>query len=317
MMKFIHGTTLVYLKIRCWGGEIKANRDSDIKVGLDGKLPPKELLDLGRKKIHPPKALDPLTNKRKSAERACLAVGTRFEGGYAIPDDSVDELIVKLNEIELQFDLELQKFLASFDERREEWIKDNIEYEHIFRNQIPDKETVENSFKFGFSPYKLQPVEGFEPDETEVANQVLHEVGLTCKSMSDQLMDRKRAINGEKLRERLDPLIKKLDTLSFGNGRILSVLGEFKVLRESIPLERIDHEHESFGQVLTFLSMCSDSDKLERIINGEFSVSKLIEGMRKKTAVVESEQSPLQLNTQPILSDGSKVNTSTSNGAWF
>jgi len=63
--------------------------------------------------------------------------------------------------------------------------------------------------------------------------------------------------------------------------------------------------------------MCSDSDKLERIINGEFSVSKLIEGMRKKTAVVESEQSPLQLNTQPILSDGSKVNTSTSNGAWF
>lgn len=316
-MDFIRGTTLVYLKIRCWGGEIKANRDSDIKIGFDGKIPPKELLDLGRKKIHPPKSLDPLSSKRKAAERVCLAVGTRFEGGYAIPDESVDGLIVKLKEIESQFELELQKFLASFDERREEWIKANIEFEHIFRNQIPDKETVENSFKFGFSPYKLQPIEGFEPDETEVANQVLHEVGLTCKSMSDRMMDRKRPINGERLRKQLDPLINKLDTLSFGNGRILSVLGEFNVLRESIPMELIDQEDSTFGQVLTFLSMCSDSDKLERIINGEFSVSKLIEGMRKTNNVAESEQSSLQLTTQLVPGGGLQAQTSTSKGAYF
>lgn len=29
-MEFIHGTTLVYLKMRCWSGEKKASRDSDI-----------------------------------------------------------------------------------------------------------------------------------------------------------------------------------------------------------------------------------------------------------------------------------------------
>lgn len=50
-MEFIHGTTLVYLKMRCWSGEKKASRDSDILLGVNGKLPPQKLLDLGRKKI--------------------------------------------------------------------------------------------------------------------------------------------------------------------------------------------------------------------------------------------------------------------------
>ena len=91
-MEFIHGTTLVHLKMRCWSGEKKASRDSDIRLGIDGKLPPQKLLDLGRKKIFPPKALDPLLSKRKSAERACLAEGTRFMGGFAVRDEAIDDV---------------------------------------------------------------------------------------------------------------------------------------------------------------------------------------------------------------------------------
>ena len=242
-MEFIRGTTLVHLKMRCWGGEKKASRDSDIHLGADGKMPPEKLLDLGRKKIFPPKALDPLMSKRKAAERACLAEGTRFMGGFAVPDDVVEGLLAKLEDIKEMFYSELQVFLADFDRNKEAWIAENDEFAHIIRDQVPDRETVSKSFEFSIKLYKLQPLEGFEPDENEVANQILHEVGLTCKQMSDRMLDRKRSISGKNLSEQLDPLIKKLDTLSFGNGRILKVLNEFFALQKAIPMEMIDQDH--------------------------------------------------------------------------
>jgi hypothetical protein len=264
-------------------------------------MPPEKLLDLGRKKIFPPKALDPLMSKRKAAERACLAEGTRFMGGFAVPDDVVEGLLAKLEDIKETFYSELQVFLADFDRNKEAWIAENDEFAHIIRDQVPDRETVSKSFEFSIKLYKLQPLEGFEPDENEVANQILHEVGLTCKQMSDRMLDRKRSISGKNLSEQLDPLIKKLDTLSFGNGRILKVLNEFFALQKAIPMEMIDQDHPTFGQVLTFLSMCSDSDKLERIIDGQFSVSKLIEGM-KRSVTVSSASGPeptIPKSTQP------------------
>ena len=314
-MEFIRGTTLVHLKMRCWGGEKKASRDSDIHLGADGKLPPEKLLDLGRKKIFPPKALDPLMSKRKAAERACLAEGTRFMGGFAVPDDVVEGLLAKLEDIKETFYSELQVFLADFDRNKESWISENDEFAHIIRNQVPDRETVSKSFEFSIKLYKLQPLEGFEPDENEVANQILHEVGLTCKQMSDRMLDRKRSISGKNLSEQLDPLIKKLDTLSFGNGRILKVLNEFFALQKAIPMEMIDQDHPTFGQVLTFLSMCSDGDKLERIIEGQFSVSKLIEGM-KRSVTVSSLSGPAP--TIPKSTQPAAVTTHTiSAGAYF
>ena len=198
-MEFIHGTTLVHLKMRCWSGEKKASRDSDIRLGIDGKLPPQKLLDLGRKKIFPPKALDPLLSKRKSAERACLAEGTRFMGGFAVRDEAIDDVVAKLETVKAGFESALQQFLNDFDRNKEDWIAENEEYAHIMRDQVPDRETVASAFKFEFKLYKMQPLEGFEPDEAEIADQILHEVGLSCREMSDRLLERKRAIGGKTL----------------------------------------------------------------------------------------------------------------------
>lgn len=309
-MDFICGTTLVHLKIRCWSGEKKASRDRDIQMGSDGKMPPEKLLDLGRKKIFPPKAIDPLTRQRKAAERACLAVGTRFMGGYAIPDDDVEDLLLKLDDINSKFDESLTEFMSAFESNLQAWLDENLEYEHIFRDQLPDRDSVERAFGFSFGIYKLQPRDGFEPDEDEVANQILHEIGITCKEMSNRMLDRRTAISGKKLKEQLEPLIKKLDTLSFGNGRMLTVLNEFRALHNSVPLERIDHEHAKFGQTLTFLSMCGDSDKLERIIDGRFSVNQLISNIQNSGPDIADS------SVTPVIQTAI-TSTSVASGAYF
>jgi len=294
-MEFIRGTTLVHLKIRCWSGQKKADRSKDVQVGADGKLPPKKLLDLGRKTIYPTSALDPMLNKRRAAERACLSVGTRFMGGYAVPDESVQTLIARLNAINVEFDEELNTFLSQYDSTRDAWLaeEENREFAHIFEDQIPDSEEVAQSYGFDFKLYKINPLEGFEPDEGEIANQVLHEVGLACREMTNRLLKRSRAISGKSLREQLDPFITKLDTMSFGNSRILAVLREFQHLQELIPLERIDKDHPKFGPTVTFLSMCDDASKLDRIYRGEFSVMDLIS---------KSQPEPQSLDLAPAAS---------------
>lgn len=320
-MEFIRGTTLVHLKIRAWSGQKKASRDQDIKLGIDGKMPPKTLLDLGNKKIFMPKALDPMDRLRKSAERACGGIGTRFMGGYAVPDGKVDELVAQLEVIQEKYQKEVLEFLNNFEINRDAWLDEDevSEYAHIIRHQIPDKDRVSRAFNFEFKLYKLDPIPGYEPEESEIANQVLHEVGMTCKELSKRMLDRKTAISGNKLCEQLDPLIDKLDALSFGNGRLLKVLSEFQALQDAIPVdERIDSAHPSFGLALTFLSMCSDSYKLDRIIDGSFSVLQMIQSMQPQQPAPDSQVSvdPLT-NPSPHTNRPTTSVISTSAGAYF
>ncbi len=287
-MEFIRGITLVHLKIRCWSGEKKASRSCDISLGKDGTMPPKNLLNLGRKKIFPPRAIDPLIRQRKSAERACLAIGTRFMGGYAIPDGEIDDLVIALNHLDVDFQSAKATFMSNFESNKQKWLDENKEFAHVIKGQVPERKVVENAFEFSFKLFKMDPLEGFELDGDEIANQVLHEVGMTCKEMSNRMLDRKTAIGGKTLIKQLQPLIQKLDQLSFGNGRILKVLDEFKQLSSSIPEERLDSQHQKFGHTVTFLTMCSSPEKLERIINGQFSVSELLFVPEN---IVEEEQS--------------------------
>lgn len=286
-MEFIHGITLVHLKIRCWSGEKKASRECDINLGRGGSLPPKDLLNLGRKKIFPPRALDPLIRQRKSAERACLALGTRFMGGYAVPDGAIDGLVTALNRLDVDFQSAKSTFMSNFESNKTNWLQENQEFAHVIRGQVPERKAVENAFEFSFKLFKMEPLEGFEPESDDIANQVLHEVGMTCKEMSNRMLDRKTAIGGKTLKKQLEPLIQKLDTLSFGNGRILKVLDEFRLLMNSIPEERLDSQHVKFGHTLTFLTMCASGEKLERIIDGQFSVTELLH-----VREVEEEESP-------------------------
>lgn len=275
-MEFIQGTTLVHLKIKCWGGSKKASRDNDIKLGTNGSMPSEKLLELGRKKVFPPKAIDPMLRHRKAAERNLLVKGTRFIGGYAIPDDEVNSLTKVLEGIKKSFYEDLAQFLNMFEVNKEKWISENSEFESILRDQVPDKEYVEKAFSFEYKLFKLTPEPGSEPDSDDVANQVLHEVGQTCKRFSERLLSRNQGIGSANLKRQLFPLIQKLDALSFGNHRMNRVLGEFKSLEKSIPDGHFKNDDPVLSRVVVFLSMCADPDRLERIIDGTLSVEQLI-----------------------------------------
>ena len=82
--------------ISCWSGK-KTLTPEDL--GLDRtQLPPESLVSLGDKQLVDPKALRDFTTLRSAARRECLAVGTRFMGGYAVPVAKAPALLAAAGE---------------------------------------------------------------------------------------------------------------------------------------------------------------------------------------------------------------------------
>lgn len=271
-VSFIHGTTLVHPKIRVWGGMKKAER-SDIRIGTDGSIPNAKVLDIGQKKIFPPKALDPLHRHRKSVERTCLMAGTKFMGGYAVSDAHLDLIIKKLDITVEKFDDDLKDFIKNYDDNRRSWLAEHSDYESIL-NQAPSAAEIESRFQCSYKLFKLNPIDGFEPDEEEMADQVIHEIAQLSGGICNALVKRTQAIQGQALLNRLQPVIDKLDALSFGNGRLLALLNEFESIASTInPMVKLESNDSLVVGVITFLATVSDPQRIESVLAGDFSAS--------------------------------------------
>ena len=272
-MEIIHGCTLVHLNIRRWSGRAQAQRDIDVRLGQGGHCLPPELMELGTKKVFPPKALDVFETLRKSAERVVLRKGTRFLGGYCLPDSVVDEVTPELDTLKAQYAYERESFMAGFDARLQEWLSEQANYAGSFQQEW-DRSAIEKKFVFGYQTYKVEPLSGV--DSEEIADQVLHELGVLCRDASRALLNRKQRVSGESLKKKLQPMLDKLHAMSFGNGRLLSVLNEFEVLRDAIPKGYFDKDDLMFSNMVSFFSVCSCEDRLQAVIDGDFSVSELL-----------------------------------------
>lgn len=299
-MDFINGTTLFTLHIRKWSGKITAE-DADYNPA--GELPPAKLLERGRKPIFPPKALTLFDTLRKQAEKALLAKGVRFMKGFAVPNEHVDEVINELKDLERQFHVGVKEVMDNFDRHRDNWIAENQEYESLLKRLIP-KDTVQDRFEFEFYVSRVQPLEGHEVPEEKIGNQVLHEVSQLCKAEADRLVARQRIIDSAELKDKLAPMIEKLDALSFGNSRVLKLLSEFKTLEAAIPDGEEYQQAESMrANVITFLSTCSSLARLDAVINGEFSVNSMIADVNGKS-LAESNAHTFNQPTQTLASVG-------------
>ncbi|MEI9697920.1 DUF3150 domain-containing protein [Moellerella wisconsensis] len=152
-------------------------KKEDLGVGAD--LPPDVMVSLGSKKIIDPQLINPFDRFKNQAITACLKVGIRFMGGYAIPTDKVNELVSELNIIKQGFYGYKQEFLkADFNG----WINSFEEkYRAILlREAAIDLEYLDKQIQFGFSVLHITPF----------GNSIVNEnlIGQV-KSMSDEIFE--------------------------------------------------------------------------------------------------------------------------------
>ena len=100
---------VVSLDVRIWSGRKKL-RPEDLTAS--GRLPPKDLVSLGSKRLCDPDALQPFLQLKRRAEARCQAVGVRFARAFAIPKAAAKPVLSDLNSLAEQFRQARAAFLA-------------------------------------------------------------------------------------------------------------------------------------------------------------------------------------------------------------
>ncbi|HPE73311.1 MAG TPA: DUF3150 domain-containing protein [Candidatus Competibacter sp.] len=232
----------VNLDITCWSGKKRLTPED---LGLDhSQLPPETLVSLGDKQLVDPEALKAFGSIRSAARRRCLAVGTRFLGGYAVPVAKAPALLAELDALGQRYQDARAAFLAGYNGQLAAWTQQQpLEWQKLIQDALVPAEYVGGCLSFA-----VQAVRFAAPDPAVITHDGLHQA-LT--GLSDQVFQEVRQLARETLersfqgktavtRRALSPLASirdKLDGLSFLDGRFRAVVGEIDRLMAQVPTQ--------------------------------------------------------------------------------
>lgn len=157
MSNALNDVIVVSLDVRIWSGRKKL-RPEDLTAS--GRLPPKDLVSLGSKKILDPKALKPFAEVKRKAETRCQAVGVRFARAFAIPKVAAKPVVEELNGLAQNFKQVREAFLATYDEEICRWKDQHPGYERLIEAELLPKAVVGSRFAFGYEVFAINAVHG-------------------------------------------------------------------------------------------------------------------------------------------------------------
>jgi len=160
----LQDVVVVSVEAHIWSGRKKL-RPEDLTTS--GRLPPKELVSLGSKKVFNPKALKPFAKIKREAESLCLAKGVRFARAFAIPKCELSGVVAGLRSAREDFARERDAFLDAYEEEREKWKARYPGYERLIETELLSKEAVAARLSFGFQAFAVNEVEFDTRDEAQ------------------------------------------------------------------------------------------------------------------------------------------------------
>jgi len=153
----LHDVIVVSLDVRVWSGRKKL-RPEDLTAS--GRLPPKDLVSLGSKRLCSPDALQPFLHIRRRAEALCQAVGVRFARAFAIPRAAAKPLLAQLNDLAAQFGQARSAFLGTYDEEVARWKAQYPGYERLIAAEALPHAKVASRLQFGYEVFAINAVDG-------------------------------------------------------------------------------------------------------------------------------------------------------------
>jgi len=145
---------MVMLNITVWSGAKKLEPSDFINVDVDD-LPSSRVASFGIKHLIDKQRLAPFKSVRGHADRLCARWGTRFLGGFAIPQDCVDLVGQELKLLCDRFEEEIDRFIADYDQATEDWITSNPEFSDVLRRSILPPAVVRSRFKAAYSIFEI------------------------------------------------------------------------------------------------------------------------------------------------------------------
>lgn len=232
----------VNIDITNWSGK-KTLTPEDL--GLDrSHLPPETLVSLGDKQLIDPEALKTFGSIRSAARRRCLAVGTRFLGGYAVPAAKAPALLAELDALDQRYQAARAAFLAGYDGQLAAWTRQQpLEWQKLIQDALVPAEYVGGRLSFAVQAVRFAAPDpkavthdGLHQALSGLGDQVFHEVGQLARDTLERSFQGKTAVT----RRALSPLASirdKLDGLAFLDRRFRAVVGEIDRLVAQVPAQ--------------------------------------------------------------------------------
>ncbi len=297
MQRITDQLTLVVLSVTIWSGRKKL-RAEDLKLGAD--VPPEELVSLGSKRVCNPEALKVFHRLKKGAERACLTVGTRFLGGFAVPHAHAESLAEKLQELKAEFDEETALFLSGYDRALEEWIATLPQWEEPIRRAIEPANLVGGRLRFGYQLIQIAPADKPGTLEEEVrglGDGIFAEVEQLAQELEESFEGKERL--HRRALGTFRRIREKLACLSFVDPRIQPVVDTVDGWFGRIPVDG-PIEGPIFNEGMGLALLLSDADRMARHGAGQWSLQ---QGVARSSRTRRKRPGSLQPRPNPTCPD--------------
>lgn len=232
---------LVKVEANIYGARKKLKKE-DLVLADGSKLPPEDLASLGSKRLLDPDQLTVFNRLKKEAERICLRVGTRFLGGFAIPNESAAGITSELERIAQDFAVAKTEFLAGYDAAVTDWVVRHPEFAGIIEQAVDSVEFVSTRLSFDYVLVSVGLPEALPPDdvtrlETKIGSlseQMFYEISVDANQFIEQLLLGKDQVTRNALRP-IRHMRDKLDGLGFLDYRVAPVVNTIDELLAKIP----------------------------------------------------------------------------------
>jgi hypothetical protein len=274
-IQVLNDVIAVNLDFSIWSGR-KILEENDLS--LQGKTPPKEIINLGSKHTTNPEALKPFNKLKRRAERSCLRYGIPFLGGYAVPHNRAKELAKELSEIIQEFDVERLDYLANHEATQEEWIEKYPDYTEILKKASTTVEYVAKRISASFSMFQIKSAENALGFDAGLSNQleslgmtlddeILKTSGKLLENLSSAIAPNRTNVNS------LISLCEKVEGLAFLDSRFESLVQEIKKVEATMPISGKLNANE-VNTLSGLLYRMSDPVKLDILMNNINSSNK-------------------------------------------
>ena len=230
----------VNVAISCWSGKKSLTPDD---LGLDrSQLPPETLISLGEKPLIHPEALREFTTIRSAAHRHCLAVGTRFMGGYAVPSAKAQGLLDQLTGLEQRYQAARTAFLDTYDGQLAAWANQQpLEWQKLIRETLAPDEYVDGRPGFAVQAVRFDAPSpqvvthpGLDNALSGLSGQILSEISQQARETLEASFQGKTSVTRRALSP-LKAMRDKLDGLSFVDSSFRAVVLEMDRLFATLP----------------------------------------------------------------------------------
>lgn len=241
----IQGIVVITSDIRIWSGGTKLTREEDLSDVKD-RLPPSEMVTDGRKNLVKPSALAPFHAIRKRLERLLSAEGYRLlSDAFAVPATELDSILVKIDELENEFNDEIPVFLDALPAHYQAQIDEFPAWSDQLRSGQLSRAEIQQRLRFAVGVFKMAPPDADNAGSSrnrQYSNIVNGAVPALLNDIASKALNLLKGPIGQKLcvtqtqRAQVCKLVEKLEAFSFLDHRVGPTAEALNGMLSCIPL---------------------------------------------------------------------------------